>query len=187
SRLVLQGNNKSRGEVERAICEGVQWTVVDGPVDFALISQIAEQHGIVTPVLLRVNPGVEVHTHRFNATGNRVSKFGFPQWTGDADRALALIRAHRWLKLAGIHIHIGSLVYSLDNFLTALNEVVPFVLDADPEVFVVGGGLGVRYLNTDVAPTFSEWADSVLSHCRKMGDRCRILAEPGRSMVAPAA
>jgi diaminopimelate decarboxylase len=185
-KLIFHGNNKAREAVQRAVSEGVQWIVIDGFDDLALVSSIANQLQRRTRVLVRVNPGVEVHTHRFNATGNRGSKFGFPLWTGDAVSALAAIRRERWLELVGVHIHVGSLVFSIDTFLAALDSVVELVASVDAEVFVVGGGLGVRYLNSDTAPSLDEWAGRIIEKCRNRGIRSRVLAELGRSMVASA-
>jgi diaminopimelate decarboxylase len=185
--LALHGNNKLRSEISRAVDEGVQWIVLDSFDDLASVSREAEAQRRVARVLIRINPGVEVHTHRFNATGNRNSKFGFPMWTGDAERALEMVRNNRWLDLLGIHIHIGSLVYSIECFTAGLDSVVDFVKSADLEYFVAGGGLGVRYLNSDVSPTFAQWSNTILEHCESVGIRGKILAEPGRSLVAAAA
>ncbi len=186
-KLVLHGNNKSRLEVERAVQEGAQWIVLDSYDDINLVASVASELRRRIPVLIRINPGVEVHTHRFIATGNRDSKFGIPMWTGEAEDAVATVQEKRWLDFIGLHIHVGSLVFEIDTFLSALNSVVDFVRSVDPEVFVVGGGLGVRYLNTDTAPSFEEWGQSILKHCHNAGITSRVLAEPGRSMVASTA
>lgn len=185
--LVLHGNNKPRSEVERAIAEGVAWIVLDSLDEIEMVGAVARALQTQAPVMIRVNPGVEVHTHRFIATGNRESKFGIPLWTGDADRALKAVRADPWLNLRGIHSHVGSLVFSVATYLTALDTLTDFVKAAGVEYFVVGGGLGVRYLNTDTSPTFSEWGNAIIEHCRAAGIAARVLAEPGRSMVAPSA
>jgi len=49
-------------------------------------------------------------------------------------------------------------------------------------IFVVGGGLGVRYLNSDTAPTFEKWGAAIIERCRLGGISSRLLAEPGRCM-----
>lgn len=186
-KLVVHGNNKTFQEVEQAVSEGVQWIVLDSFDDVDKVVAVATRLEQTAPVLVRVNPGVEVHTHRFTATGNRNSKFGFPLWTGDASAAVELVRGSTALRFMGLHIHVGSLVFAIDNFLSALDSVLDFVTAVDPDVFVVGGGLGVRYLRGDDAPSFSDWAQAILERCKTSGVRARVLAEPGRSMVASAA
>jgi diaminopimelate decarboxylase len=187
SKLVLHGNNKTRPEIERAVIEGVQWIVLDSFDDISLVAEVAAQLRMPVSVLIRVNPGVEVHTHRFIATGNRESKFGFPLWTGDAQAAVDVVRETRWLNFRGIHIHVGSLVFAIGTFLSALDSVLDFVLSVDPEIFVVGGGLGVRYLETDDAPSLEDWGQAIINRCREAGLAARVLAEPGRSIVAATA
>lgn len=187
SRLVLHGNGKTAGELETAVAEGVQWVVIDNFDELDRLCELTERLGRRVPVMIRVNPGVAVHTHRYVATGNRQSKFGLPMWTGDAEAALQRIQAHPRLELKGIHIHVGSQVFGLDTFISGLDAVKDFVRRTDPEVFVAGGGLGVRYLNADTAPSLKEWGEAVIAHCAAWGTRARVLAEPGRSMVASAA
>ncbi len=186
-KLVLHGNNKTRQELERAVTEGAQWIVLDSFDDINLAAEVAAELRQPARVLVRVNPGVEVHTHNFLATGNRESKFGFPLWTGDAQAAVDKVRQTQWLQFLGLHIHVGSLVFAIGTFLSALDSVLDFVLATDPEVFVVGGGLGVRYLETDTAPSLEEWGGAILKRCQEAGVRARVLAEPGRSIVAATA
>lgn len=186
NRLVLHGNNKDPVTVRRAISEGVQWIVLDNLYDLALVSKVAAELNVVVPILLRVNPGIEVRTHEFIATGNRKSKFGFPLWTGEASDAIARAKASQQLDVRGVHIHIGSSILTLDNFNTALKSVADFVKGASIDVFVVGGGLGVRYLSDDHAPTLTQWARSIKETCIGMGIDAQILAEPGRALVASA-
>ena len=186
-KLVLHGNNKTRQELERAVTEGAQWIVLDSFDDINLAAEVAAELRQPARVLVRVNPGVEVHTHNFLATGNRESKFGFPLWTGDAQAAVDKVRQTQWLEFLGLHIHVGSLVFAIGTFLSALDSVLDFVLATDPEVFVVGGGLGVRYLETDTAPSLEEWGGAILKRCQEAGVRARVLAEPGRSIVAATA
>lgn len=186
-RLVLHGNNKLPAEVQVAVSEGVQWIVADNFDDLAAISRYAKDLGLRPNVLVRVNPGVEVHTHRYVATGNRDAKFGFPTWTQDAERAVDLAQRDPAINFMGVHMHVGSFVLSLETFLSALNAILPFIQRVEPEIFVIGGGLGIRYLNSDTCPSFEEWGEAVLDWCRNRGLTSRVLVEPGRAMVARAA
>jgi len=186
SALVIHGNNKSQQFIERAVVEGVQWIVLDSFDDLDRVSAAASNRRAKVPVLVRVNPGVEVHTHDFIATGNRRSKFGFPMWNGDAKRAVDIACADRWLDWRGIHTHIGSNVLSVGCYNSALDSMLDFVRAVDPEIFVVGGGLGVRYVTSDLAPTMIEWSRMILGRCRDADIRAQVLAEPGRALVARA-
>lgn len=186
-RTVLHGNNKSLDELRLALEVGVGRIVVDSNDEIDRIESLVA--GGLTPpqVLLRINPGIEVHTHEHVQTGNLDSKFGFPLPTGQADEALARARSSAAVELVGLHLHIGSQVFSVDNFLEGLRVVAPFVVDADLPELVVGGGLGVAYVAGESAPSITEWAAAVLEGCRAAGITAQIGIEPGRAVVGAAA
>ena len=186
-RTVLHGNNKSVDELRLALEVGVGRIVVDSDDELDRIEALVASGLAVPRVLLRVNPGIEVHTHEHVQTGNLDSKFGFPLPTGQADEALGRARASTAVELVGLHLHIGSQVFSVANFLEGLSAVAPFVVDADLPELVVGGGLGVAYVAGESAPSITEWATAVLDACRSMGIRSEIGIEPGRAIVGAAA
>ena len=186
-RTVLHGNNKSLDELRLALEVGVGRIVVDSDDELDRIEELVAE-GLVAPrVLLRINPGIEVHTHEHVQTGNLDSKFGFPLPTGQAEEALARARASSAVDLVGLHLHIGSQVFSVENFLEGLRTVAPFVVGADLPELVVGGGLGVAYVAGESAPTITEWATAVLDECRAAGITAEIGVEPGRAVVGAAA
>ena len=186
-RTVLHGNNKSLDELRLALTAGVGRIVVDSDDELDRIESLVASGLPVPRVLLRINPGIEVHTHEHVRTGNLDSKFGFPLPTGQADDALARARASAAVDLVGLHMHIGSQVFSVDNFLEGLRAVAPFVVDADLPELVVGGGLGVAYVEGESAPTITEWATAVVQECRAAGITAEIGVEPGRAVVGAAA
>ena len=186
-RLVLHGNNKSMDELRRALEVGVGRIVVDSSDELDRI-EVLVADGLARPsVLLRINPGIEVHTHEHVQTGNLDSKFGFPVPTGQADEAVLRARASGAVDLVGLHLHIGSQVFSVENFLDGLSAVAPFVREHAPDELVVGGGLGVAYLAGESAPTITEWGTAILERCRAEGIDARVSAEPGRAIAAAAA
>ena len=186
-RTVLHGNNKSLDELRLALTAGVGRIVVDSDDELDRIESLVASGLPVPRVLLRINPGIEVHTHEHVRTGNLDSKFGFPLPTGQADDALARARASAAVDLVGLHMHIGSQVFSVDNFLEGLRAVAPFVVDADLPELVVGGGLGVAYVEGEAAPTITEWVTAVVDGCRAAGITAEIGVEPGRAVVGAAA
>ncbi len=185
--LVLHGNNKSDAELRAALDAGIGRIVVDSFDELDRLDMIHAADGHVAPVLLRITPGVEAHTHEFISTGQDDSKFGFTVSSGKAARAVERAGASPAIDLLGIHAHIGSQVFSIDSLMKSAEILArtaePFGL---PELSV-GGGLGVAYMNGETAPTISEWAGAVHQALADAGATARILAEPGRSIAASAA
>ncbi len=158
------------------------------------------------PVMLRVNPGIEAHTHEYVRTGQADSKFGFSAEGGGAIRAAEMVAATSGLALAGLHAHIGSQIFDVEHFeeevevLADLAAAIhapterdrgrPRGADAGLEPFEVciGGGLGVAYLSSERAPTIAEWASVVIAAAARHGlaGMANVTAEPGRAIVATA-
>lgn len=204
-RLVLHGNNKSEEELAAALSVGVGRIVVDSfdeidRLERILSEPLAGDDGTgpgavpvrrLPKVLARITPGVEVHTHEFVRTGQEDSKFGFGLVSGAASRAverLARLDADGVVKFVGIHAHLGSQVFALEPFAQAVDVLAEFFAPLGLPELVVGGGLGVAYVNGEEAPPMAQWAGSVRKACRRAGipDEVRVTAEPGRSIVAAA-
>ncbi len=185
-RLVLHGNNKSLDELRSARSVRVGRIVVDSFDELDRLSALHADDGLVSKVLIRATPGVEAHTHEFVKTGQVDSKFGFGVVAGDAARAVARAQDAPGVELLGVHMHIGSQVFVADFFHQAVEVVAPWVRELGLEELSIGGGLGVAYVDGEEAPSITEWGTSVLSGCRDAGIEARILAEPGRAIVAQA-
>jgi diaminopimelate decarboxylase len=191
ARLVLHGNNKSAEELAAAIEHGVGRIVVDSFDEIARLGGLLESS---TPaagrpqVLVRVTPGVEAHTHEFVRTGQEDSKFGFSVSSGAAAQAVAALELLPGAELVGVHAHIGSQVFDASSFERAAEVLGAFFAPLGLPELVVGGGLGVPYVNGETAPSQREWADVTRTACAKAGvdPATRISAEPGRSIVAAA-
>ena len=186
-RLVFHGNNKSAAELEMAIANDVSRIVVDSFDEMDRIETIVESSGTAPKVLLRINPGIDAHTHEYLRTGIPDSKFGFPLTDAIATRAIERAKKSLAMEFIGVHIHIGSQVFDVDSFAKAVGAIAPFVNESGAEEFSVGGGLGVPYVEGESADTIGSWADTILSASRASGITARIVAEPGRSVSAMAA
>jgi diaminopimelate decarboxylase len=186
-RLVLHGNNKSLDELRHARAVGVGRIVVDSFDELERLALLHGEDGLVPKVLVRATPGVEAHTHEFVRTGQIDSKFGFGVASGDAAAAVARAQDSPAVELLGVHMHIGSQVFVADFFHQAVEVVAPWVRELGLPELSLGGGLGVAYVDGEAAPSLTEWGTAVLEACRDAGIEARILAEPGRSIVAQAA
>jgi diaminopimelate decarboxylase len=190
-RLVLHGNNKSSEELSDALELGVGRIVVDSLDEIARLGRLLEEvpaQAERPKVLVRVTPGVEAHTHEFVRTGQEDSKFGFSVSSGAAAQAVAALELMPGVELVGVHAHIGSQVFDASSFEQAAEVLGAFFAPLGLAELVVGGGLGVPYVNGETAPTQEEWAQATHSACARAGvaPTTRISAEPGRSIVATA-
>ena len=195
-RVVLHGNNKSEGELARALELGVGRIVVDSFDELDRLDRLAAAHHH-TRLMVRVTPGVEAHTHEYIETGGDESKFGLSIERGLALAAVRRVVDHSPLPFAGLHCHIGSQIALLDAFDRAASVVADFVAEvttqtgaAVPEVSL-GGGLGVAYMGGDTFPSVADYAARLNSGwttaCQAAGvDTPRLTVEPGRSIAARA-
>ena len=190
--LVLHGNNKSDRELCEALGAGIGRIVVDSFDEIDRLERLVPRvAGAARPaVLIRVTPGIEAHTHEYVQTGHEASKFGFGLRSGAAAEAVARLRGPASpVELVGIHCHIGSQIFEASSFARALAVLAPFFAPLGLSELVVGGGLGVAYVEGEAAPSITEWAAAVRDAARDAGidPSVRISAEPGRSIVAAAA
>jgi diaminopimelate decarboxylase len=188
-RLIVHGNNKSDEEL-RAAADAGALVAID-----ALDEPARAAEAGVRRVLVRVTPGVEAETHEAIRTGHRGSKFGL-----DADEALAAIDAARTagLEVEGLHVHVGSQLRDGRAHLEAVSELGEFAtrcrdeLDWTPALVDVGGGFGIRHVEEEPEPPVEELvrsiANAVASEWTTRGlPAPRLVFEPGRSLVGPAA
>ena len=199
ARIVLHGNNKSLEELRTAISVGVKHIVVDSSDELDRIDSIVRNEGGTAPrVLVRVNPGVEAHTHEYLATGAVDSKFGFAMIDGVALGAIERIVSDETARFAGLHVHIGSQIVVRDGFTAAIDKLVALIAQIERTTGVVveelnvGGGLGVRYVTSDRAADIGEHAaliqEDLGAALAAVGARSNpmLATEPGRSIVATA-
>ncbi len=206
-RIVVHGNAKSETELRAALERRVGLLVIDN------FSEIDRLELLLTegrsagghdggsagpgdgrdpraqPVLIRVTPDVRGETHEKISTGQADSKFGF----GMTEAAEAIARVHgvEGLVLQGVHAHIGSQLLDLEPFHREAEELAAL---GDFPVWDVGGGLGVRYTQTQPPPpAIEEYVEAIVraagahrpgSH--RQGAGARLLVEPGRALTANA-
>lgn len=187
SACVMHGNNKSVAELTAAVEAGVHRIVVDSFDELDRLDALHARTGRVADVLLRITPGVHAHTHEFIATGQDDSKFGFNLGNGDARRAVERAQASPSVVLHGLHCHIGSNVFAASSFAKAVEVMAAFANPLGLPELVLGGGLGVAYVEGEEAPTMTQWANVIHDACAALGVQAAVSVEPGRSVVAAAA
>ena len=187
SSCIMHGNNKSADELQMALDAGIRHIVVDSFDELDRLEQLHAADGRVARIQLRITPGVHVHTHEYVSTGQDDSKFGFNLNNGDAEKAINRAKASPAVELIGIHCHIGSNVFAVDNFADASQVMVDLFAKHDLDELTLGGGLGVAYTEDEHAPSIEEWAAVMKRATKSLPVHKRVFVEPGRSIVASAA
>ncbi|MBC8576552.1 diaminopimelate decarboxylase [Yanshouia hominis] len=196
-KIFYHGNNKTVEELTYAIEHNVGRIVVDNLTELERISAIAISQNKVVPILLRIKPGIDAHTHNFVRTGQIDSKFGFALETGEALDAVRYALTHPGVALKGIHCHIGSQIFEIDPFECAAEVMIGFMAAVRDETGLIltelnlGGGFGIKYVPENDPVPYQDYMEKVsgMVHttCRKYGLETPFIAiEPGRSVVGSA-
>lgn len=196
-RILFHGNFKSPAELEMAVENDVFCVVPDSFVELDRLNAIAQDAGKVQNVMLRCNPGVDPHTHRLISTGQQDSKFGFNIKDGSAMEAIRKAISLPSLKLIGVHCHVGSQLLDPTPFVEAAGVMAKFIRQIKDEtgceigILDMGGGAGVRYIETDQPATVQEFAklvsEALIVAVAEAGiAKPKLMVEPGRSIAGEA-
>lgn len=196
-KVYFHGNNKTPDEIALALDCGVGHIVVDNKYELELLNQLAAQRNIVQPILFRIKPGIDAHTHDFVRTGQIDSKFGVALENGEAYEIhkLALTMSH--ICVDGVHCHIGSQIFDVEPFCEAARVMVGFVADLYHRLGIrvrilnLGGGFGIKYTAKDDPLPPTDYIRRVTEVVKALAAEKQIelpflVFEPGRSIVASA-
>jgi len=196
-RIHFHGNNKSIEELEMAIDEQIGCIVVDNEQELVTLSKLCDLKNKVMPILLRVTPGVEAHTHDYIVTGQEDSKFGLHLENGQAEKAMQYARASSGVELLGLHCHIGSQIFETTGFLLAAEKLMIKLkewneqYDFQAKVLNLGGGFGIRYTSEDTPLPAASYVEEIVVVVQELANRFglaipEVWIEPGRSLVGDA-
>lgn len=194
--IVFNGNNKTSEELRIAIDFGVQLFSVDNFTEAKNLDKVAKEKNVKVNILLRITPGIECHTHEYIQTGNIDSKFGFD--LSQIDEIVSLVvNDYKNLNLVGLHAHLGSQIFETQVYHDAVEVMMreaklikdKFGLNLD--TFNIGGGAGIKYVESDEPISIYEIADVVKNsfdeNCAKYGiEKPHLYIEPGRCIVGTA-
>lgn len=196
SKVFFNGNNKSYDELSLALKLGVGRISVDNFFELSLLNEIAKSYDKTADILLRITPGIECHTHEYIQTGHLDSKFGFD--LTQIDEAVELIlKDYTNLKLHGLHAHIGSQIFETSIYGDEIEILVKEIARIDNKFGLklneinAGGGLGVKYIDSDCPPSTFTIAEIIMSRLNECVEKYNIeppvlFIEPGRSIISTA-
>ncbi|MEE2970995.1 MAG: diaminopimelate decarboxylase [Pseudomonadota bacterium] len=185
-KAVFSGVGKTRAEMEFALSAGVGQFNVESAPELEALSRVAAEMGKTAIVALRVNPDVDAETHHKIATGRSEDKFGIDH--RDAAALYGRGSGLPGIDMAGLAVHIGSQLTSLDPFRAAFRRVADLVRDLRQAGYGVcrldlGGGLGIVY-DSEQPPEPIAYAAMVRDEVGDLG--CALVFEPGRLIAGNA-
>ena len=196
-RAYFHGNNKTREELQYALEVGVGTIVIDNDYEYEMINEIVRESGNTVDVLLRINTGIDAHTHEYIKTAKDDSKFGYSVYDETIYDLIADINNQSNLNFVGFHSHIGSQIFEKTSFFEAVKVVMEFTkkvqerLGLTISVLNLGGGFGVYYTEEDrpfeLAEFLREYIKVVERESDNFGlDLTKVVIEPGRSLTCNA-
>lgn len=199
-KIYMHGNNKLDYELEEALDAGIGCIVADAYSEIDKIDALAKKRGMQQKILLRINPGVEAHTHAFVQTATTDSKFGFSIADGTAERITAYAMQKENVVLEGYHCHIGSQIFEKQSFVLAVEKCMDFAAQMQEKLgfslktLNLGGGFGIWYTDEDrkISPEgYAEYLEALIAAVKNKTQEKGmklpyLLIEPGRSVIGEA-
>jgi diaminopimelate decarboxylase len=192
-RMYFHGCGKTGEELRAVVDRRVAFDVIDNREELERLAAIVTaDDGRSDPrpvdVMLRVNTGIEAHTHAFIRTGGENTKFGIP--LDDLAAAFARMAELPQLRLVGLHAHMGSQISEIAPYVANVDELLAAARTATAlglpvEELICGGGIAVEEGPDDPRPLdLDALAEALASRARASG--MRLALEPGRALVARA-
>jgi diaminopimelate decarboxylase len=178
---------KTDAEIVDAINAGIAAFNLESEAEIENIDRLAGSLGKTAVGAIRINPDVDPKTHAKTTTGKKETKFGV-----DIERAGRVFEQYRNLKnlrVAGVHIHIGSPVNEIEPYVEAVEKITALIDDLSErghriEWFDMGGGFGVNYEGPDQARPVTEHARALIPLLKDKP--YRLALEPGRYVAGNA-
>ncbi|MDO5707936.1 MAG: diaminopimelate decarboxylase [Andreesenia angusta] len=196
-KIYMHGNNKTAEEIDMAIDNNIGTMVIDNKQEIAKVESALESKDKKMDVLLRVNPGIEAHTHEYIQTTNHDSKFGESIFSEDIYDISRILDKSDRLNFKGFHCHIGSQIFEEESFIQAALAMIDFAKDVKDKTGIsidslnLGGGFGIYYTEEDRPMDLEKFLQRLCKEIRKKLDELelgdiKILIEPGRSIISNA-
>jgi diaminopimelate decarboxylase len=185
-KIVFAGVGKSEEEIKFALKNDILMFNVESEEELKIINTVAKQLKKKAPVALRVNPDIDPKTHKYIATGLKITKFGIP--IEKAIEYYKLAKSMENIEVIGIHKHIGSQITDTKSYVESLTKIISLYdelakFDFKIDYINIGGGLGIPYKD-EALPEPKDLANSLLPLLKNK--KGKVILEPGRSIIGNA-
>ena len=196
-KIHFHGNNKSYQELVAALDYEIGHIIVDNFHELEMLEKLTNKREQKIEIIIRVTPGVTADTHKYIMTGHTDSKFGFDLKNGQAEEAVRMAQNSEYIKVSGLHMHIGSQIFGTESYVLAMDQVLRSAKEwyisfgFQMKILNIGGGFGIQHTPDDEAVSVKRQVETISKELVKLLDLYdleypTLQIEPGRSIVGTA-
>ena len=196
-RVHMHGNNKSIDELEMCVEYGIGSIIIDNELEIDNLSEVCKRKEKKIKALLRINIGIDAHTHEYIKTSKHSSKFGESIFDEKIVDIVEKIVKDKNIEFLGFHCHIGSQIFDTKAFYEGIETMIletkriSKLLGVKIPEINLGGGFGVYYTENDVEVDIENFMRSMIEHLEESLEKYnldieKVSIEPGRSIVGNA-
>lgn len=197
-RVYFHGNNKTSEELRMALQSHVGCIIVDNEQELSQLCALSGELQLGTNVMIRLNPGIEAHTHEYIVTAHVDSKFGVSiQEIEPVLHMIKMVKEQPELSFYGFHAHIGSQIFDEQAYIAEIETMCNFMAKVEGRMGIqipalnLGGGFAAVYTKADTPIPIERVCEVILTACDQAKETYRlsfhtVMIEPGRSIVAEA-
>ena len=181
NKIVFSGVGKTEEELKIAINKKILLINCESESEAKLINNLAKKLKKKVSIGFRLNPNVDAKTHKNISTGKAENKFGLS--IKNFKIFLKTINSFKNIKLDALSVHIGSQILNDAPFRKTLNVMSKLIkeLKLNLKYVDLGGGFGINYTDKEKPINLNKYSKLVHNFAKKL--KCRIIFEPGRSII----
>jgi len=181
NKIVFSGVGKTEEELKIAINKRILLINCESESEAKLINNLAKKLKKKVSIGFRLNPNVDAKTHKNISTGKAENKFGLS--IKNFKIFLKTINSFKNIKLDALSVHIGSQILNDAPFRKTLNVMSKLIkeLKLNLKYVDLGGGFGINYTDKEKPINLNKYSKLVHNFAKKL--KCRIIFEPGRSII----
>ena len=181
NKIVFSGVGKTEEELKIAISKRILLINCESESEAKLVNNLGKKLKKKVSIGFRLNPNIDAKTHKNISTGKADNKFGLS--IKNFKIFLKTFKSFKNIKLDALSVHIGSQILSDAPFRKTLNVMSKLIkeLKLNLKYVDLGGGFGINYTDKEKPINLSKYSKLVHSFSKKIN--CRIIFEPGRSII----
>ena len=184
NKIVFSGVGKKTNEIKFAIEKKILLINAESKSEILEIERIAKSKKKEVNVGIRLNPNTDAKTLSQISTGKKENKFGVSEKT--FLNLVKYIKKSSFLSLKCLSVHIGSQIINQKPYEKMLRVIERVIKKTkfNFEYIDLGGGMGIDYEKNNKNLNLKKYSSNIQKFLKK--NKCKIIFEPGRTIVANA-